>query len=48
MFSKLESEMKAHALEEYPKEMCALIVGDKYVKCKNVAKEPEKAFLISK
>lgn len=38
---------KQHALREYPKESCGLVVGDRYVPCFNYAVEPEKHFAIA-
>jgi proteasome lid subunit RPN8/RPN11 len=35
-----------HAMEQYPKESCGLVTGDKYVPCENMHMEPEKAFKI--
>lgn len=38
---------KAHALREYPKESCGLVVDDTYRPCFNYAVNPEKDFVIS-
>lgn len=35
-----------HAKEEYPKESCGLVINDKYLKCKNIAKDPLNDFEI--
>jgi proteasome lid subunit RPN8/RPN11 len=35
-----------HALSEYPKESCGIVVSDKYYPCKNIAEDPEKFFEI--
>lgn len=37
---------KRHALSEFPKEACGLVVGNEYLPCENIAEEPEKDFLI--
>lgn len=34
------SAIKNHALEEYPKEACGIIVAGEYIKCANVAADP--------
>ncbi|VUD48399.1 hypothetical protein TDB9533_01226 [Thalassocella blandensis] len=39
---------KKHAESSYPKESCGLVVDDKYVRTKNVAKDPENCFAISR
>lgn len=38
---------KEHALQDFPKESCGLVVGDTYIKCFNYAVEPEKDFVIA-
>lgn len=38
---------RAHALKEFPKEACGLVVNGAYLPCVNQAVEPEKDFLIS-
>lgn len=40
-------EAKRHALDEYPKESCGLICGNKYYRCKNIADNPYNNFRIS-
>lgn len=36
-----------HALNEYPKEACGIVIDDTYYPCENVAENPEKDFEIS-
>lgn len=36
--------MVAHALSEYPKESCGVLVGNQYVPCKNTHANPDKGF----
>jgi proteasome lid subunit RPN8/RPN11 len=38
--------IKAHAMAEYPRESCGIVVGDQYVPCENIHPEPLKAFRI--
>lgn len=44
-----ESRLKAegHAILEYPKESCGLLVDGKYCPCKNVADNPEQDFILN-
>lgn len=44
-----ESKRKAegHAIFEYPKEACGLLVDGKYWPCQNVADEPELTFILN-
>lgn len=44
--STVTDKIKAHALKEYPKEACGVVVDDDYVPCKNIHPEPYKAFRI--
>lgn len=44
MFELEYNKIKQHALEEYPKECCGLIINNKYIKQKNIAKDPIKDF----
>lgn len=37
---------KAHALAEFPKEACGVIVGNVYLPCENIADDPTATFLI--
>lgn len=38
--------MRQHAIDEYPRESCGVVVNDVYYPCKNVHKDPEKSFRI--
>jgi proteasome lid subunit RPN8/RPN11 len=40
-------QIKQHAVEQYPKESCGLVVGGQYIPCDNVHPEPTKAFRIN-
>lgn len=44
---ELLAAINAHAMAEYPKESCGLIVAGVYVPCFNYAVEPEKDFTIA-
>lgn len=47
MISKLlRDKIVKHAEEESPLECCGLIVGDDYIKCNNVARDPLNSFAI--
>lgn len=37
---ELREAISAHALTEYPKECCGLVVRGKYIPCRNVAADP--------
>lgn len=40
--------IQEYAAEQYPKEMCGLIVGGKFIKCVNESDKPEEMFRINK
>lgn len=40
-------DAKQHALREFPKESCGLVVGERYIPCFNYAADPEKHFVIA-
>lgn len=42
-----ENAARAHAVAEYPRESCGLIVAGAYVPCENVDPKPEEAFQIA-
>jgi proteasome lid subunit RPN8/RPN11 len=42
----VEAKAKLHALREYPKESCGVVIDGKYVEMENIHPEPEKAFRI--
>jgi len=42
----IDSAVRTHAIEEYPKESCGLIVDDYYFPCRNIAEDPEEDFRI--
>lgn len=41
------ADIRMHALKEYPKESCGLIVDGRYVPCVNTAADPTKDFVIA-
>lgn len=48
MFSStIISDAQAHALAEFPKESCGIVVGGVYLPCENVADDPENDFSIA-
>ncbi len=40
------SEAEAHALAEFPRESCGLVVDGKYWRCRNVAEDPCADFVL--
>lgn len=46
MFEEFTNEIKAHALQEYPKESCGYIVRGKYYPQINIHETPETAFRV--
>ncbi len=40
------SAAKAHAREAFPNESCGIVVGGKYMRCRNVADDPTQDFVI--
>jgi proteasome lid subunit RPN8/RPN11 len=42
-----KSDIKSHAVREFPKECCGLIVDGDVVECQNVSKNPEEHFSIN-
>lgn len=44
---EIEDAIKKHAGEEYPKESCGLVIGDKYIRCSNVHDNPTQSFELS-
>ena len=46
-FNKLESDMQAHSIREYPKEACGIITKSfEYIPCKNISNRPKTSFVI--
>lgn len=45
-FPEIIEDAKAHALKEFPKESCGIVVDGKYIPCKNKAPNPEEHFSI--
>jgi proteasome lid subunit RPN8/RPN11 len=43
----MKTSIAAHALEEYPRECCGLVVGGRYVPCRNVHEHPTESFVIA-
>lgn len=47
MISEFNKEfIKSHALEEFPKECCGIILSNNIIRCDNVAEHKEKQFII--
>jgi Predicted metal-dependent protease of the PAD1/JAB1 superfamily len=51
MKSSTEQAIRDHAIEEYPRECCGLVVvvdgNEQYFPCRNIAESPEKTFALS-
>jgi proteasome lid subunit RPN8/RPN11 len=45
---KALQDAKQHAIDEFPKESCGFIIGDKFIPCNNIASNPEEDFKIHK
>jgi len=47
VFKKLEKEMKAHALHDFPRECVGIISKElEYIRCKNVSQTPKTNFFL--
>jgi cell wall-associated NlpC family hydrolase len=45
-FQSVIEDAKRHALQEYPKESCGIVVDGKYIPCTNISNNPTVAFQI--
>lgn len=45
---KVSAAAIKHAQDQYPKESCGVVVGDKYIRLRNTAKDPFSSFQISR
>lgn len=45
---KLMREILSHAEDEYPNELCGVVSGGKYFRCRNAAKDPTKEVVMDK
>lgn len=45
--SNVEADAKSHAISEYPKESCGVVIDGQYIPCENVADDPLGKFAIS-
>lgn len=43
---EVDDAIKAHAVREYPREACGVVIGGKYVECENVSATPHSMFEI--
>lgn len=46
MLIHIWADAKKHALQEFPKEACGIVVADKYIPCVNIAPDPTTDFQI--
>ncbi|MGR4927266.1 Mov34/MPN/PAD-1 family protein [Bradyrhizobium sp. CAR08] len=43
---EIENAARAHAVAEFPKESCGIVVGDQYIQIPNIAEHPEADFVM--
>lgn len=46
--NNVPSDAIMHAIQDYPKESCGLVVGGKYIRCRNIATNPGDNFVMCK
>lgn len=46
LFRHLESEFIQHALEDYPREACGLVVDGRYIRVPNISRDPVNQFIL--
>jgi proteasome lid subunit RPN8/RPN11 len=47
MTPEVRQQIYAHALAEFPRECCGLVVGNEYVRCRNIATTPSEHFILA-